>query len=63
MPDGQTRQQLSEQLRATRAGLRRSGAEIQQIIDALESRQADSPLGRFHARQQAEVQANRVETA
>ncbi|MBC8122773.1 MAG: hypothetical protein H7Y22_13150 [Gemmatimonadaceae bacterium] len=58
MPDEATREGLGERLRAAGAGLRQSSVEIQQIIDDLESQQADSPLGRFHARRRAEVQAN-----
>ncbi|UFP97296.1 hypothetical protein [Gloeobacter morelensis] len=63
MPDEKTRQGLVEQLRAARVGLRQSSEAIQLVIDELEQRQADSPLGRFQARQRAEAQANRAETA
>jgi hypothetical protein len=53
MPDEATRQALGERLRAAGAGLRQSSAEIQQIIDELESRQADSPLGHRSSHPQA----------
>ncbi|AGY57648.1 hypothetical protein [Gloeobacter kilaueensis] len=63
MPDEATRQQLAEQLRAARMDLRQDSEAIQQLIDELEQRQAQSLVGRFDARRQQEAQVKRAETA
>ncbi|BAC92026.1 hypothetical protein [Gloeobacter violaceus] len=57
IPDAETRRQAREKMLAAAAELRKSAEEIQILQEMFDRDYEESPIGQFHARRQAQLQA------